>query len=425
MNLLKKHPLAFVLWSFTAAFMAYASMYAFRKPFNAATYEGQYLWGLPLKGVLVMSQIIGYMLSKFIGIKVIAELTKGKRIPLILGLIGLAHVALLGFAVVPLPFKFLLLFLNGIPLGMVWGVIFSFLEGRRLTELIATGIAVGAIVSSGIVKSIARYLLHNPVYEVPQFWMPFAVGLLFLPLLLLSVWMLSKIPPPDSSDILQKTQRRPLMRKERRQLLLRFLPGIAGLVFLYVALTIFRDYRDNYAVEILESHRYFAASLFANMELVIAGVVLLTSSLTILFKNNKMGFNFCLTLFALGFLLMLVSLGLFHAHWISAYTLMLLSGLGMAMGYVPFQIVVLERFIALFRIQGNVGFLMYLADSLGYLGSVALILSEGTGVLTASHDQVFESLILVCGLGGLALTLFSYVYFNKTYRTNYEALSSQ
>jgi hypothetical protein len=183
MSFLSKHKLLFIIWSFAAAFLAYASMYAFRKPFNAATYEGQLVWGLPLKGVLVISQIIGYMVSKFVGIKVISELTKGKRIPLILLLIGIAHLALFGFAVVPLPWKFLLLFLNGIPLGMVWGVIFSFLEGRRLTELIATGIAVGAIVASGLVKSIARILLDNTVFDVPQFWMPFAVGLLFYPCL--------------------------------------------------------------------------------------------------------------------------------------------------------------------------------------------------------------------------------------------------
>jgi len=422
MSFLSKRKFLFILWSFTAAFLAYASMYAFRKPFNAATYEEQYLWGLPLKGVLVMSQIIGYMVSKFVGIKVISELTKGKRIPLILVLIGIAHLALLGFAVVPVPWKFLLLFLNGIPLGMVWGVIFSFLEGRRLTELIATGIAVGAIVASGVVKSIARYLMDNPIYEVTQFWMPFAVGLLFLPLLLLAVWMLSKIPPPDAEDVIQKTRRQPLQQKERIQLLRAFLPGIAGLVFLYVALTIFRDYRDNYAVEILEYHRYMEATMFANMELVIAGVVLLTSSLTIFFKNNEKGFNFCLALFAVGFLLMLLSLGLFHAKFISAYTLMLLSGLGMAMGYVPFQIVVLERFIAMFRINGNVGFLMYLADSLGYLGSVALILSEGTGLLQAPHYLVFENLILICGTGGLALTVFAYFYFKRAYREKSEAL---
>ena len=413
MQILQNRKFTFFLWSFTAAFLAYASMYAFRKPFNATTYEAYTVWGMPLKGVLVMSQIFGYMLSKFIGIKVISELTKGQRIKLILGLILSSHVALLCFASVPLYWKFIFLFANGIPLGMVWGVIFSFLEGRKLTEVIATGIAIGAIVSSGVVKSIARYLMDNPYYSVQEFWMPFCTGLLFLPLLLLAVWMLSKIPDPSADDIQQKTRRKPLAAKERRKLLLTFLPGISSLVLLYVGLTVFRDFRDNYAVEILEHYHYTNASLFANMELVIAAIVLLTSSLTVLFKNNQKGFNFCLFLLASGFGVMLLSLGLFNEGKISAYQLVLCSGLGMAMGYVPFQIVLLERFIAAFRINGNVGFLMYLADSIGYLGSVVLILLNGAKVFVLSEYQVFSKLILLCGISGLLLTAFAYLYFRR------------
>jgi len=416
MQILQNRKFIFFLWSFTAAFLAYASMYAFRKPFNAATYEAYTVWGMPLKGVLVMSQIFGYMMSKFIGIKVISELTKGQRIKLILGLILSAHVALLGFATVPLHWKFIFLFLNGIPLGMVWGVIFSFLEGRKLTELVATGIAIGAIVSSGVVKSIARYLMDNPIFSVQEFWMPFSTGLLFLPVLLLAVWMLSKIPDPSTEDIQQKSRRKPLMGKERRKLLMAFLPGIASLVLLYVGLTVFRDFRDNYAVEILEHYHYTNASLFANMELVIAAIVLGTSSLTVLFRNNKMGFNFCLALFASGFLVMLLTLGLFNAGKISAYQLVLCSGLGMAIGYVPFQIVLLERFIAAFRINGNVGFLMYLADSIGYLGSVGLILLNGAQVFVLPEYQLFKHLILICGVSGLVLTTFAYFYFRRAGR---------
>jgi hypothetical protein len=46
------------------------------------------------------------------------------------------------------------------------------------------------------------------------------------------------------------------------------------------------------------------------------------------------------------------------------------------MGYIPFNCVLFERLIATFRYAANVGFLIYLADSYGYLGSVAVILSK-------------------------------------------------
>ena len=46
-------------------------------------------------------------------------------------LIAWAETALVLFAVLPPQGKVVALFLNGLPLGTVWGVVFSFLEGRR------------------------------------------------------------------------------------------------------------------------------------------------------------------------------------------------------------------------------------------------------------------------------------------------------
>jgi len=172
-----------------AAFGAYFCMYAFRKPFNAGTYNGLSLWGLHYKSILVISQVLGYMLSKFIGIKIISELKPSSRNRLILLLILIAEGALLLFGLVPHPFNFVCLFLNGLPLGMVWGVVFSYLEGRRFTELLAMGLSTSLIISSGYLKTIYFYV-HEWLPAVTEFWMPFVMGLLFLPLFFLFVWML-------------------------------------------------------------------------------------------------------------------------------------------------------------------------------------------------------------------------------------------
>jgi hypothetical protein len=47
----------------TAAFGTYFCMYAFRKPFTAASFSGGRIWGLEEKTVLVTAQVLGYMLS--------------------------------------------------------------------------------------------------------------------------------------------------------------------------------------------------------------------------------------------------------------------------------------------------------------------------------------------------------------------------
>ena len=95
-------------------------MYGFRKPYTAAGYaEAGEIWGLTFKSAIVISQVLGYTLSKFIGIKVVSEMGRNNRGRTILILVGIAELALLGFAVVPEKWKLAFMFLNGLPLGMV------------------------------------------------------------------------------------------------------------------------------------------------------------------------------------------------------------------------------------------------------------------------------------------------------------------
>ena len=62
-------------YAVAAAFMAYFCVYAFRKPFTAATYEGLQFAGtdIQLKTAFVVSQILGYTVSKYLGIKLVSE----------------------------------------------------------------------------------------------------------------------------------------------------------------------------------------------------------------------------------------------------------------------------------------------------------------------------------------------------------------
>ncbi|HIE99206.1 MAG TPA: hypothetical protein EYQ63_19930 [Fuerstia sp.] len=157
-----------------AAFSVYFCMYEFRKPFTAGTFDGQEVFGLGLKTVLVLSQLSGYMLSKFIGVKIISEMPRSRRAVTLLALIGFAELALVGFAYLPTSAKVVMLFLNGLPLGLIFGIVLSYLEGRRQTEALAAGLCASFIVSSGIVKSVGRWLIVD--HGVSEFHMPFMTG---------------------------------------------------------------------------------------------------------------------------------------------------------------------------------------------------------------------------------------------------------
>ena len=69
---IKSGEFRFVLIAATATFITYLSMYAFRKPFSAATFDGLSLWGIDYKILLIISQLIGYTISKYLGIKIIS-----------------------------------------------------------------------------------------------------------------------------------------------------------------------------------------------------------------------------------------------------------------------------------------------------------------------------------------------------------------
>ncbi|NJL12851.1 MAG: hypothetical protein HC913_07540 [Microscillaceae bacterium] len=119
----------FILFAIFASFGAYFCMYAFRKPFSVAAFAGQSWAGVDYKIWLIVFQVLGYTSSKFLGIKYIAELHRHWRPYLLAALILFAELALLLFAFVPPPYNIVLLFLNGLPLGMVWGGSI-FLSGR-------------------------------------------------------------------------------------------------------------------------------------------------------------------------------------------------------------------------------------------------------------------------------------------------------
>ncbi|MES1221275.1 MAG: DUF5690 family protein [Bacteroidota bacterium] len=387
-----------------AAFGAYFCMYAFRKPFNAGVYAGLTLWGLHYKSILVITQVLGYMLSKFIGIKIISELKPASRNKLIVALILIAETALLLFGLVPYPYNFVCLFLNGLPLGMVWGVVFSYLEGRRFTEVLAMGLSTSLIISSGYLKTIYFYV-HEWLTSLSEFWLPFVIGLLFLPLFLLFVWMLSVIPAPSPEDIQRRSPRLPMTNEDKRNVFRQYGIGVVGLVIVYAMLATLRDFRDNFSVEIWnEIEPGWNKTVFAKTETIAGIVVLIAVGLLSIIKSNRKGFIAVNFLIIGGLSITAVSTLLFHTHAIAPFWWMLLSGTGLFLAYIPFQVAMFERMIAFFRIKANAGFFVYICDAIGYLGSVILLLykeffmhdlSWSNMLIRFSYMQVIVSVIIM------------------------------
>ena len=87
-SFLSRSPLyVLALYASVLIFLVYTCAYAYRKPFTAAIYEGEILWGFDVKILYVLSEIIGYALSKFIGVRILPSMKAGHRIYYIIGLL--------------------------------------------------------------------------------------------------------------------------------------------------------------------------------------------------------------------------------------------------------------------------------------------------------------------------------------------------
>lgn len=404
-------------WSYSliamlAAFSTYACMYAYRRAFTAAGFEDLEFFGLELKTALIIAQVLGYTLSKFAGIKIISEMSPDKRPISILGFILFAHLMLFFFWIVPVPFKPIFLFLNGLPLGMVWGLVFSYLEGRRNTEFLGAGLSVSFIVSSGFVKSAGSWLMID--FGVSEFAMPFITGLLFVIPLFFFVWLLNQTPDPDEEDIKLRVKRGPMNFNERLDFFKRFGTGIILLTLCYMLLTAYRDLRDNYALEILTAIGFTNdASIFTRTEAPIALIVLVVMASLMFIKNNKSALIVNHLIIGFGLILIGVSTYAFQINIIDAYWWMVLVGLGSYLGYVPFNCILFDRFIATYKTHANAGFLIYIADSFGYLSSVGVLLYKNLGQSNISWYDFFIAFSAITSVLGILLTIISLIYFSN------------
>lgn len=407
---LSSNTLLFCIYAIIAACSTYAFMYGFRKPVAVGLYADTSLLGLSLKTLYLTAQIFGYALSKFIGIKVISELQSHGRAKAILTLVIIAWLALLGFALIPQPYNATFMLLNGLPLGMVWGIVFSYLEGRRVTEILAAGLCTSFIVASGLVKTVGSYLMMG--YGVTELWMPFVTASLFLPLLALSVWMLDQLPPPNQADIDQRCARVPMTKESRKELLQLLGFGLTLLIIGYVLLTVLRDLRDSFAADVwLATGLDGAPALFTLTELPIALVVLVIVALLKLIKDNHLAMVINHLLIFAGFTITLLSSLAYQQGMLSPIYWMVLNGIGLYLAYVPFSTTLFERLIATFNRPANVGFLTYLADSFGYLGTVGVMMYQSLVIAQVDWNDFLRELSIITGALGAVLSAASLGYF--------------
>lgn len=408
--------LGFTLYASISAFCLYTCIFALRKTFGVAMYEGVSYAGVDYKGWMVISQVVGYLISKFIGIKVASELKSKYRAAGILLMVSIAIISWLFFAITPAPYNLVFLFTNGLPLGMVWSLVFGYLEGRKTTEVLGASLSVSFIFSAGFGKTIGGLVMRD--WGVSEFWMPFVSACLFFVPLLIFLWLISQMPPPTIEDETLRTKRQPMTGAERVRFIKEFWLGLVLLISAYALLTAFREFRDNFSAEIWKSLGYGdKPSIFTQTETPISITVLAAIASLMVIKNNRSALVINHMMVLGGMILVGVSTFLFQRQLISPLAWMTLVGMGLYFGYIQFNSIFFDRLLAAFKYSGTVAFLINLADSFGYLGSVSVLLYKYFGQSNLSWLNFFIASGYALSVAGSLLMLMSYIYFRNKLST--------
>jgi hypothetical protein len=145
-------------------------------------------------------------------------------------------------------------------------------------------------------------------------------------------------------------------------------------------------------------------------------MVLIIMGSLMLIKNNQLALMINHVIIMFGMILIGAACYLFQLQLITPTAWMILIGLGLYLGYVPFNSIFFDRLLAAFRYTGTVGFIMYVADSFGYLGSLGVVFFKEFGNARVSWLNFFISGGYTISVIGTVLILSSMIYFHKKHR---------
>lgn len=409
----KLSDLLFILWAGGTALLSYSLVYALRKPYTAAAFADYEVFGMDYKVVVTIVQIIGYVISKFVGIKLISELKPQNRFKFILFSVITAEVSLLMFGWLPAPYNMAGMFLNGLSLGCMWGVIFSFLEGRRVTDILASLMGVSMVISSGTAKSAGLFVMDT--LQISEFWMPALIGAVALPLLALAGLVLNRLPPPNAADVASRSKREPINGKQRWALFQNFMPFLTLLFIANVALVILRDIKEDFLVNIVDVSNH-SSWLFAQIDSVVTVIILVIFGLMVYVRNNLKALTLLLILIIVSMIGMTVLSFWYEEIQLSTVAWLFTQSLCLYLAYLTFQTIFFDRFIACFRIRGNVGFFIALNDFLGYTGTVIVLVTKELFSPDINWTYFYNRMAGYVGIICCVAFVFALIYMHQRYR---------
>jgi len=244
--------------------------------------------------------------------------------------------------------------------------------------------------------------------------MPAIAGALFTPPLMLATAVLARTPAPAAEDEAARTARASLGAMERRDLYRDWALGLNLVVAVYVMVTVLRSVRADFAPQLWAGLGVeVAPRLYTVSELWVAMAVTIVNGLAVFVVGNRRAFLASLGVCLAGAVLLAAALLGRAGGVFGPLVFMVLVGTATYLPLVAIHTTVFERFLAATGARGNAAYLLYVADSAGYLGYVAVLCLRLVGPDGAGNLRFFTGLCWAVAVAVVACSCFAWVHFGS------------
>jgi hypothetical protein len=184
-------------------------------------------------------------------------------------------------------------------------------------------------------------------------------------------------------------------------------------------LTILRDFTEDFANELWAETGYLQrADVFAGTSTIVSLIVLAVVGGFFLIRNNYKAFQLNNVIIIGGFAMAAGATMAYHMGMLSPLVWIITASAGLYLGYVPYNCFYFERMLAAYKVPGNVGFLIYLADAFGYLGTVVVLLVKEFVRIRYTWVDFFTMIFYIAAVVGIVLVVWGSVLFGRIYKKN-------
>jgi Family of unknown function (DUF5690) len=370
-----------------------------------------------LKTLLAISQTLGFLCAKFPAIRVVTGFNRAHRLRLVVLLCASGALAVgLGFGLGgllalkdhagPGPWiQAFAVFLAAWPSSWIWGVVVTYTEGRRATEILLSSMSVLLVFAGGASRAtgaaVAEGLFGNEY--AGSIWMPLVVGGGALVPSLLLFWVVDQAPPPSVLDVAHRAERASMSMGAAWRLFVDAWPGWVTVIIGYAGLTAIRAFRDFFALEIytavLGEEPPAVFYIVADFPAAIISATAL-SALRAVVDNRRAALIMC-GLMLLGTVILFATAvmqddAIFggsndgkprERSKFAGYMWAILVGTGIYLSYLPNGAMFFDRILAARRDVGTGVFLVFASDLAGYVGSVSLLVNNAVNEVEASTKE--------------------------------------